>query len=103
MKIVELVCKPIGQTVPQVFTVGRVPLSVIGAEMEGMGIVSSIRYNRSGKLYNGGYQGEFPSYTVEFVDSDIRSIIPERQMARIGIDVEKNKKDDEAVPELPDN
>ncbi len=104
MKIVELICKSTGNpSVPQTFIVAHTPTNTDGAVLTEMGTVISIRYNRSGKLYNGGYQGEFPSYTVEFENSDIRVIIPEREMSRIGIDIEKNKKDkEEAVPDLPD-
>ena len=100
MKIIELVCKPNGSSIPQIYTVGNAPLNVLGVPMDNMGMVASIRYNRL--PYNKGFQGDYPSYTVEFEDSDIRSIIPESDVIRVGIDIEKNKKDDEAAPELPE-
>ena len=106
MKIVELVCKPTGNAiVPQVFTVGRAPINAVGTAMEDMGIVERITHNRQCDVYNKGYQGEFPTYMVKFVDSDIRMLIPQSEMSRFSIDVEKgqkDQKDDEAVPDLPD-
>lgn len=103
MKIVELICNPSGNTmIPQIFTVGSVPLNSIGAELADMGVVVSIRYNRY--AYNKGYQGDYPSYTIEFENSDVRGIIPEGQMQRLGVDIESGKKDDveTAAPGLPD-
>jgi hypothetical protein len=103
MKIVELVCKPNGQNVPQVYTVGNYPLNLQGTQVETIGLVAAIRYNRL--PYNKGFQGDFPSYTIEFEDSDIRVIVPESEMVRTGIDIEKGKKDDveTMAPPLPDD
>ena len=99
MKVVELICKLNGPIVPQVYTVGTQPMNSTGVAIETMGIIASIRYNRI--PYNKGYQGDYPSYTVEFVNSDLRTIIPESGIVRVGIDIEKGKKDDDTAPELP--
>ena len=59
--------------------------------------VSKIAYCRKG--YNKGNQGDWPAYKVEFEDTKLRKIIPEKNVEGIIVNmVEKKVK----TPELPD-
>jgi len=61
-------------------------------------IITKISYCRKG--YNKGYQGDFPAYKINFEESPIRLIIPEKNIEHILIEkIEKIKK---TIPELPD-
>ena len=59
--------------------------------------VAKIAYCRKG--YNKGNQGDWPAYKVEFEDTKLRKIIPEKNIEGIVVGViEKKVK----TPELPD-
>ncbi len=62
-------------------------------------IVAKISYCRKG--YNKGYQGDFPSYKIDFEESPIRLIIPEKSIEDML--VEKIEEAGETIPELPDD
>jgi len=75
-----------------VFTVGA-QLTEDGAPIE------KIIYERDS--YNKGKQGAFPAYVLFFEDSPNRQIIRESAVDIFVVDPEKEKKKDDAVPELP--
>jgi len=65
-------------------------------------IITKIVYCRKG--YNKGYQGDFPSYKVEFEDPQFKLIIPEKNIESIiveSIEKDKKKSTPDFLPELP--
>ena len=60
--------------------------------------VSKIAYCRKG--YNKGNQGDWPAYKVEFEDTKIRMIIPEKNVENMVVTVVEKKV---KTPELPDD
>jgi len=100
MKIIELVTKSTGVGFARIFTVGMHPTD--GASLSHMGNsspVESIKYFRH--AYNKGYQADYPAYVIAVEDSDIRTIIPQDEVAQIKMDIESDKKSESKIPELP--
>ena len=58
--------------------------------------VSKIAYCRKG--YNKGHQGDYPSYKVEFEETKIKLIIPEKNAGMVVVEVQEKVK----LHELPD-
>lgn len=72
------------------------------AQQAGETPVESITYNRDGNLYNKGFFNSTPSYTIRFVESKTRDIVPESEVIHISVDTtkeEKKKVEDEADAE----
>lgn len=67
--------------------------------------VDKITYHRAGTLYNKGFQTNEAGYSVAFVDSKIRHLIPEREVIQVSVDITKEKKSTEsaAAEETPDD
>jgi len=83
-------------TITYTITVG---LDFTVIDNDAMYKVSKISYCRKG--YNKGYQGDFSAYKIEFKDSTLKMIIPERNIENIVVEkIEKIKK---IIPELPDD
>jgi hypothetical protein len=55
-------------------------------------VIEKIVYHRPGALYNKGFQTNEPGYSISFVNSNIRHIIPEREVIRIDMDITKEEK-----------
>jgi hypothetical protein len=71
-----------------------------GAGMEkGDKPVEKIVYHGTSNLYNKGKQIGGPAYVIFFKDSDVRIIIPEREVVSMAVDTEKSKKKEAEVNE----
>jgi hypothetical protein len=91
--------------IPVRFTVGFAPLMVNGETAEDAPEVKSINFYETGAFKGQAYRGA--CYVVQFVDSDIRRIIPATDVIEIAYDSESEKiksaKEDAAgTTELPD-
>jgi hypothetical protein len=84
---------------------GSIPASyIVGEVPEFMNLmVEKITYHRSATLYNKGFQTNKAGYSVVFANSEIRHLIPEKEVIQVGVDIEKEEKASKKqyVPELP--
>lgn len=101
MKIMSIGTTHKNDFIPNVYTVGETFDEAGFAMFAGL-TIEKITYHRAAALYNKGFQTDEAGYSVAFVDSNIRHLIPEREVVLVGVDITKEKKEKkEHIPDLP--